>query len=242
MAGPTPLEDLVVNDRFWLKYARTSIESASKGRLATAEKLITGVGWFWTVYTGVAVLGVTAADRDLDNWRTFLVFLPVPALGFTYLVALWAATAIEGTYDPRVPSQVKAAYITAAEERKRRIKAVLLALAISALMVVIAGGAVASLSDESPSESSIAVTVSSSSTVLVEVVAHKGAAVAIEVLDADGTAVHEELVTADDNGRAAVSAPIDEATRAGGFTVTSMWTADKATFTATRSVEATVEK
>lgn len=237
MAGPTPLEDLVVNDRFWLKYARTAIENAAKARLATAEKLIASVGWFWTMYTGVAILGVTASDRDLDNWRVFFVFLPIPVLGITYLLALWSAAAIEGSYDPRVPSAVKAAYRGAAEVRKGRIKTVLVALSISAMTVVVAGGAVASLPEKSPSDSSIVVTITSTPTVLVEVIAHKDATVAIQVLDVDGSAIHEEVVTAGEDGRAHASVPVVEATVAAGLTVTSEWQTDDATFTATRAIE-----
>lgn len=143
MNSPAPLEDLVVNDRFWLRYASRSIEGAAEARIATADKLVAASGWFWTVYTGVAIVGVAFASRDLSASRAIWIFLPVPLLAATYLMSVYAAAAIEGTFDPRVPSEVSEAYVRASGKRRGRIERAGAMLAVAAVSVVVAGVAAA---------------------------------------------------------------------------------------------------
>lgn len=205
MADPTAIEDIIVNDRFWLKYARSSIENASKAWAETASRLLTGVGWFWTVYTSVAVFGVALVDRDLTNAQLFVIFLPVPVLGTTYLLALKATSAIAIEYDPRSPTEIAAEYVRSAEIRKSRIRDAVIGLIASAACVIVAGAVVGASPSRTPSESSLAVAGGSGTALLVEVQAHKEASITITMTDGDGETVAEEVVTASDRGRAATT-------------------------------------
>jgi hypothetical protein len=223
---PTPLEDLVVNDRFWLGYARTTISESAKNRLATADKLVTAAGWFWTVYSSVAVVGVAVSDRDFSVGQVISIVLPIPALAIAYFLAVWAASTIEAEYDPRVPAEVAAVYDTRAVERAKRIKIAMGAIAVSAVLVVIAG-VVASLSS-SPKTSTVSLAAARTSSttevvVVAEVRADKDTPVMFEVKDATAAVVGSELVTTDDDRRAVAHVTVAGANGAGPLTVTASW-------------------
>ena len=138
----------VVNDFFWLKWAADSVDKMDDVRKASAEKLTAAVGWFWTVYTAVAVVGVTFSDRDLPLPIALLVFLPVVSLVVAYLLGVWTLQPVELEYDPRVPEEIRAAYIVAREDRRTRGTRALVATIVSGALVIVAGVLVAGTNTE----------------------------------------------------------------------------------------------
>src|SRR6266536_3036291 len=102
VAEPTPLEDLVVNDRYWLGRGREMVTASIRGRDEAAGRLGTAVGWFWTVYTTAALVGVALTDR-LPTAVALLLGLPAVLLVAAYALVVWAHTPIGTSFDPRVP-------------------------------------------------------------------------------------------------------------------------------------------
>jgi hypothetical protein len=121
MGEPTPLQDLMVNDRYWLSRARGMVDQAVKARDEAAGRLVTGVGWLWTVYTGAALVGVALADRALEGWRLGLLMVPGVLLVVAYGLAMWALWPVAVAFDPRVIEDIKAAHVHAAEVKRRRV-------------------------------------------------------------------------------------------------------------------------
>lgn len=230
MAEPIAIEDIIVNDRFWLKYARSSIENASNAWAETASRLLAGVGWFWAVYTSVTVVGVALVDRDFSGAQLFAVFLPVPVLGAAYLLALRATSAIAIEYDPRSPTEIMAEYHRSAQIRRRRIRDAVIALSAAAVCVIVAGALLGASPSARPSESSLGVGDGSGGALLVEVQAHKEASVTISVTDGDGRAVAQEIVAAGDRGRAVTTLVLPMAP-VSPLTIRAAWEVDDTIFT-----------
>jgi hypothetical protein len=120
MAEPTPLEDLAVNRRFWLGLGRKLTEENATRRDTAADKLITAITWFWTVYTAAAVVGVALSDRDLSGLTGFFIALPAVLLVAAYVAAVWVHIPVNRKIDARIPEEVDQfhAYMTG-EKRKR---------------------------------------------------------------------------------------------------------------------------
>lgn len=143
-AAPSPpFNGRIVNDLYWLNWAADSIDQGDQSLKASAERLTAAVGWFWTVYTAVAVVGVAFGERQFSSWLAVLIFLPVISLILAYLLALWVVVPVDLSYDPRNPSEIRSAYKIVMQKRRIRSGWALSATIISGLLVVLAGGSVA---------------------------------------------------------------------------------------------------
>jgi hypothetical protein len=139
VAEPTPLEDLVVNDRYWLGRGREMVTASIRGRDEAAGRLSTAVGWFWTVYTTAALVGVAFTNRRLPAAVALLLALPAVLLVAAYALVMWAQTPIGTSFDPRVPEQIALAHQAASRAKQRRLIAATACTLAAALAV---GGAV----------------------------------------------------------------------------------------------------
>jgi hypothetical protein len=140
VAEPTPLEDLVVNDRYWLARAREMITASIRGRDEAAGRLGTAVGWFWTVYTTAALVGVALTNRRLPAAVAVLLVA-------AYALVVWAQTPIGISFDPRVPEQIARAHQAASCAKQRRLIAATACTLAAALAVA---GAVTATALTSP--------------------------------------------------------------------------------------------
>jgi hypothetical protein len=138
MGEPTPLQDLMVNDRYWLGRARGMVDEAVKARDVAAGRLVTGVGWLWAVYTGAALVGVALANRSLDGWRLGLLVVPAVLLVVAYGLAVWALWPVAVAFDPRVVEEIQAAHLHAARVKQRRIWLAGMIAGVGAVAVVAA--------------------------------------------------------------------------------------------------------
>lgn len=143
MAESTPLEDLVVNDRYWLGRAREMVTASVRGRDEAGRRLATAIGWFWTVYTSAALVGVALANRALPAWLAWLLALPALLLVAAYALVIWALNPIRASFDPRVPEEIALAHTQASEAKKRRLAAATACTLTAALAVAVAVAATA---------------------------------------------------------------------------------------------------
>jgi len=135
VAEPTPLEDLVVNDRYWLGRGREMVTASIRGRDEAAGRLGTAVGWFWTVYTTAALIGVALTNRRLPAAVALLLALPAVLLVAAYALVVWAQTPIGTSFDPRVPEQIARAHDAASRAKQRRLIAATACTLAAALAV-----------------------------------------------------------------------------------------------------------
>lgn len=128
----------MVDDFYWLKRGTTFLDAGISSREEAASKLVTGTGWFWTVYTTVALVGVALADRDVSTWVSILIALPTLLLVVAYLYSLRAMMPFDGFFTPNDPKDIEAAYKNALAEKKRRLRDAFIATVGAAAAVLIA--------------------------------------------------------------------------------------------------------
>jgi len=119
LPATAPIE--VVNDRYWLKRGTQMIDAGISRREEAASKLVTGVGWFWTIYTTVAITGVAFADRAFGYGASALIALPILLLIVAYLLGLRVMMPISGDFHPEEPVSVRDAYVRGVNEKKLRL-------------------------------------------------------------------------------------------------------------------------
>ena len=137
MTAPS-LDEVMVNDLFWFIRAREMIERAVTAREEAATRLVTGVGWFWTVYSSVAIVGVAIAEQDFSVPVGIALASPAILLMLTYLLALRVLLPFDGEFERKSPDSIEAAYRAALDQKRTRLKIAVLAAATSALSVGVA--------------------------------------------------------------------------------------------------------
>jgi hypothetical protein len=140
----------VVDETYWLSRARVMLDAAIASREEAAGKLVSAIGWFWTVYSTVTVVGAAIARPRLSWVVGMLVSLPVAMLIIAYLFSLRVLIPDVGSFDPRVAEEVEEAYRKALATKCRRLTLAVAALVVSAVTVVAAvlATAIASGRDE----------------------------------------------------------------------------------------------
>lgn len=122
MAELIPLEDLAVNDRYWLGRARAIFDGSIPASDEAAGRLCSSLVWFWTIYTSVALVGIALSNRQLGVWQTLVVVAPVVVLIVAYLVATWTLLPVAMEFDPRIPDEVRTAYVDTVNRKRRRLQ------------------------------------------------------------------------------------------------------------------------
>ena len=150
-APKIPLEDLVVNDRFWLGWARARFSASIASLDSAALRLTSSLAWFWTVYTAVAVLGTSLSDRQFATWQSVLVFLPTVLLVLAYLAATWSSLPVRSdSFDARDPDEARAAYREITRSKQVRIGVSGALTLVAAVGVMFAGAVAAFTGDSAP--------------------------------------------------------------------------------------------
>ncbi len=199
MPDEPPLSSVVINDRFWLGYARSSTEATVAGQAAAAQQLATAVGWFWTAYTATAIAGLTFLANRPSVMRTIVLLSPSAVLIVAYLVATWAALPLATRYDPRVPDEIKASYLLVVRTQRQRLLHAKQLTALSAASVIVAG--FATIGAAGAREPRLAATRAANGLSVHAVTASK-AQVGIFAIDKTGKVLASQTITADTKGRA----------------------------------------
>jgi len=99
------------------------VTASIRGRDEAASRLATAIGWFWTVYTAAALVGIALADRVLPAWMAVLLALPAVLLVAAYALVIWALNPIRASFDPRVPQEIALAHAKASKAKQQRLAA-----------------------------------------------------------------------------------------------------------------------
>jgi hypothetical protein len=131
----------IVNDEFWLKYAKDSIENSIKSRDEGAAKLEKMVLWFWGLYTASFTIGVSINLIKAPLFVLILLALPIVLLILTYWFCVFAQLPVMGGfksqkgYDPTIPFEIKEAYNAGLKVKNSRLKEALFSTLLSALIL-----------------------------------------------------------------------------------------------------------
>jgi hypothetical protein len=137
MAPPT-LEEVMINDFYWFSRSRAMVDTAVTSREEAAGKVLTAVGWFWTVYSTVAVVGTAVTKVAFPWWVAVVLALPTVFLLVAYLLALRVIFPYDGAFDHRSPQSIAGAYQAVLGLKRKRLRTAVVGTGVAAGTVALA--------------------------------------------------------------------------------------------------------
>ena len=128
----------IINDQYWIEYAKKSVEESITVINTAADKLQKLTLWFWTTYTTAIALGTITSVIDASGWVMLLISAPVLTLILTYWLCDWVQAPVAVSYDPRIPYEIRTAYTEINTTKRKRYNAALLGTAVSAVFLAAA--------------------------------------------------------------------------------------------------------
>jgi len=127
----------IVNDEYWLNYAKSSVESSLTSRNKAAAKLEKMTLWFWGIYTATFTFGVTINALDAPWVVLAMLASPIVLLIITYWFSVLAQLPVNAEFDPRIPYEIKDAFNAGLKTKNKRFKAAKWFTFLSAAMLSI---------------------------------------------------------------------------------------------------------
>lgn len=128
----------IVDDQYWLEYAKKTIEKSITSRNEAAAKLESMTLWFWGLYTASFTIGISINLIDAPLWVLVLLASPVVFLIITYWFYVLAQFPVTAEFDPTIPYEIKEGYNQGLFVKKRRFNFALFFTFFSALLLGIA--------------------------------------------------------------------------------------------------------
>jgi outer membrane protein OmpA-like peptidoglycan-associated protein len=99
-----------INDAFWFGYSEKLVNSTQEGPEKAAEKTKDFVKWLWPIYVAGTAVGFGLSGKALPIWANVLIAIAGAALFFVYWATLHIEMPLAVNFDPRSPTDIKAAY------------------------------------------------------------------------------------------------------------------------------------
>jgi predicted histidine transporter YuiF (NhaC family) len=131
------LEDVILGDRYWLARAKSMADSAITAREEAAGRIVTGVAFFWTIYSTVVVASLAVSQRASAT-LTIALTIPAAVMVVAYLVALIVIYPVDVQFDPRSPTDIERAYKYALQRKCQRLRAAVFCTSIAGVAVLMA--------------------------------------------------------------------------------------------------------
>lgn len=125
----------IVDDEYWLSYAKRTIEKSISTRNEAATKLESMTLWFWGLYTASFTIGVSINAIDAPFWVLILMASPIISLIVTYWFCVHAQFPVTAEFDPTIPYEIKEGYNSGLLVKKKRFNYALLLTFISAVLL-----------------------------------------------------------------------------------------------------------
>lgn len=132
----------MIDDQFWLKFAKDHVAGALAARDEAAGKIDTFLSWVWTVYTAVFAAGVAFNVIGTDMSTRIIMALPVVLLPLARYVCVAVLLPVETTFATNVIEKIKSdGYATILKRKnsllnRAKFAAVLSVLSIAAAIFV----------------------------------------------------------------------------------------------------------
>jgi len=130
----------IVNDEYWLGYAKKAVDDSGTKLTEAAVKIGTLAATFWGMYIAVFVIGTSLKKLDEPWYIMVLLVMPIPSLILAYIFAVWAQMPRFGStgVDPRVPLDIESFYNNNIRFKKRRLWWSMIVTAVSGIMLAVA--------------------------------------------------------------------------------------------------------
>ncbi|MGB7292165.1 MAG: hypothetical protein WBD99_08335 [Thermodesulfobacteriota bacterium] len=124
-----------VDDQYWFELSKKIVESGTSSRNEAAAILQTMIVFFWGIYTASATVGIALSETSYSLPIILMIASPSIVLIAAYWVAVWVQMPVQAQFDPRIPKQIKEAYIKGVNTKSRRLAAALALSLIAAILV-----------------------------------------------------------------------------------------------------------
>lgn len=128
----------IINDEYWLNYAKQLVINSITARNEGAAKLEKMTLWFWGLYTASFTIGVSINLIDAPTWVLVFLGLPIITLIVTYWLCVWTQLPIGTTFDPRIPDEIRSSYNKSVKIKDTRYHLALGSTLFSAIILAIA--------------------------------------------------------------------------------------------------------
>jgi uncharacterized membrane protein len=125
----------IVDDEYWLGYAKKTIENSITSRNDAASKLESMTLWFWGLYTATFTIGVSINAIEAPFWVLIIMALPIISLIITYWFCVLAQFPVTTEFDPTIPYEIKEGYNQGVFKKKKRFNWALTFTFISAVLL-----------------------------------------------------------------------------------------------------------
>lgn len=134
-----------IDDEYWFAWSKELVDSAFTRRDAALDRLQKLILWLWAIYTTFAATGFALADKELDTATALTVGSASVVLILVYWSCVWAQMPIPVDFDPRSPTEIRAAHHALVKKKDRRMVVTvvlsLIAAALVAVALLVAGAA-----------------------------------------------------------------------------------------------------
>jgi hypothetical protein len=127
--------DNIANDKYWLKYAESSISGALTKINEGAAKLEKLTIWFWSTYTAVVTIGISMSLIKVPPLVLLILASPILSIIITYWYCVRAQLPVYGRYDPRIPYTIKRAFAAGIKLKNKRLRCARYLTLLSALLL-----------------------------------------------------------------------------------------------------------
>jgi len=132
----TPLE--IVDDAFWLKFAKDRVSNAIASRDEAAGKIDAFLNIAWSIYTLAFVLGTAFNVFDISMNIRVIMALPIIILPISRYLCVSVQLPVDTNFATNVIEKIKEGYINILNKKKNRLLAAKLGAILSVLSIVLA--------------------------------------------------------------------------------------------------------
>lgn len=112
----------IIDDKYWLDYAKTAVKESISTRNTAAEKLQKFIIWAWPIYTATFTIGETINLLDVGTTVSILLASPIVFMLLAYWFAEVCQAPIHAKFDPRIPYEIRAAYNEGLKKKIRKFQ------------------------------------------------------------------------------------------------------------------------
>lgn len=140
----------LIDDRYWFEFSKEMVQSAPSCRNEAATKLQTLIVWLWGIYTASATVGIALSKTSYPTAIILLIASPSAILILAYWAAAWVQMPIQAEFDPRMPKDIKEAYLKGVKAKNRRLNFSIFLSFLSSVLVAFAIFAASMSKQETP--------------------------------------------------------------------------------------------
>lgn len=124
-----------VDDRYWFELSKEMVQTATSSRNEAAAKLQTMTVWLWGIYTASAAVGIALSKMSYSLPIILLIASPSTVLIAAYWFAVWVQMPVRVQFDPRIPSDIKNAYVKGITTKTWKLNGALALSLVAAILV-----------------------------------------------------------------------------------------------------------